>query len=208
MNKILIAIISIVITLLILIISIVINIRLLQEYVWKDNSIKAIEIVISLPQLFKIPDDYHKRISELYSIYKNTTTVNFEQYKEYGNTIFEIKNNCILRALKLIGESTTKDFRAYKLYTPGGLSHGISAYAIGLENYSNDEVTTYINNMTKIMEAIPKNLPDKKVLTKEAINSITYYADYARIVYDTDKKIESIDENRTKFLGKRYIDKL
>lgn len=207
MNKILIGVISIVITLLVLAISIIINIRLLQEHVWKDESVKAIEIAILQPQLFKIPDDYHKRIIELYNVYKTVNTVNLPQFNEFGNTIFEVKNNSILRALKLIGDSTTRDFRAYKLYTPGGTSHAISAYALGLENYSNDEIITYINNMTKIMEAIPKNLPDKKVLTKESINSITYYVDYARIVYDTDKKIESIDNDRTKFIGKRYIGK-
>lgn len=188
--------------------SIFLNIKLLKEFIWKDDSIKAIEIVLKQPNLFKIPADYQKGIEHLYSVYSRVNEENKKQYEEYGSTVFEIKNICITKALGLIGNSITKDFRAYKLYHIGGTSHGFLTYAVGMEKYTTDEINIYLNSMDKIIEAIPKNIPEKEIMLKNPINSITYYADYAKIIYNSDKRIEQIDANSQRFIGRRYIDKL
>lgn len=189
-------------------ISICINIFIYNKYVDIDENAKLVEIILNQPDTLNLPEDNVRHIKSLFTIYNDVTQDNYKTYSDYGNSVFAIKGNCILRALKLINNGSTRDFRAYKLYTPGGLSHGLLTYATGMEKYSNDEVEIYIHNLTKIMEAIPKNIPDKSILTKESINSITYYADYARIVYDIDMKIEKIDNDRSKYIGKRYIDKI
>lgn len=207
MNKLLIAVTAISLFFILLGASIFLNIKLLLENNWKDDSVKAIEIVVKQPVLFKIPPDYQKEIEYLYSIYKTINKENYSKFSEFGSTIFEIKNACITRALNLIGNSITKDFRGYKLYNIGGDTHGFLTYAIGMEKYTTDEVNLYINNMDKIIAAIPKNIPSKDSLIKTPINSITYYADYAKIIYNADLKIEQIEANNQRFIGKKYVDK-
>ena len=77
-----------------------------------------------------------------------------------------------------------------------------------MEKYSTDDIESYLSSMSKIVEAIPKNIPEKDILIKNPINQITYYADYAQIIYDTDMKINQINANERKFLGKKFINKL
>lgn len=173
-----------------------------------DDRIQAIESVTKVPSIFKLPDDYTKRIKELYVIYKTIKEENKDLYKEFGSTVDEIKNECIAQAVALIGSSSTKDFRARKVFTVGGLSHGLSAYVIDTEKMNDDEVTTYVRNITKILEAVPRNLPDKDTLTSKNIINITYYADYARIVYDIDRQIDRINHDETNYYGLRFEDKL
>ena len=187
--------------------SLFINFKLIKD-VWKDESIKVIEVVLKNPNIFKIPADCINKINELYLVYKNVDEENKTQYEEYGKTVLEIKYETLKGALDLISQTSTKDFRTYKLYHIGGSSHGFITYAIGMEKYSTDDIESYLSSMDKIVEAIPKNIPEKDILIKNPINQITYYADYAQIIYDTDMKINQINANERKFLGKKYINKL
>lgn len=177
---------------------------------WKDDRIQAIEAVIKNPKLFKIPESVDKSIRELYSTYLKINKDNISEYAKLGSSVDIAKNACLTQALSLIGNSLTQDYRAYKLFSIGGLSHGLLGYAVDMESYSKEEVNTYMNNLTKLTEAIPRNLPDKDILTTRPIHSITYYADYARIVYDIDKQIDRIDHDEDSPLnyGKHFADKI
>ena len=84
-------------------------------------------------------------------------------------------------------------------------NNSIRVTLFNLEKYNKDEITTYSNNIKYILKAIPDNIPDQDILSKNPINSITYYVDYAKIIYDFDKKVEYIDNKFYKNLGRRYI---
>jgi len=191
----------------IFIISLVVNCLLVYDKWFEDERLNTIELVIKNPKFFKIPEDSHKAIKKYYADYSKITADNVSTF-DYGSSVLVAKNECLSRALSLIGNTLTQDFRAYKPLTIGGLSHGILAYAVGMEKYTNDEIEIYMNNLLKITNAIPRNLPDKNTLVKRPINSILYYVDYAKIIYDIDKRIDIINHDEQTYYGKRFEDKL
>lgn len=190
-------------------ISVYFNLIYYRDYALKDDRVQAVEVILKNPALFKIPVESLKVIDKYYTDYKNIKEENLSTYKDYGISVSMVKNECLTRALGLVGNSLTQDFRAYRLFTIGGLSHGILAYAVDMERNSNAEVEIYMNNIRKIMDAVPKNLPHKDILIKKPINTIEYYVDYAKIIYDIDKQIDSINhETGTTYYGKRFENSL
>jgi hypothetical protein len=169
-----------------------------------DDRRKIIRLVVKHPDIFRYAEIRRNFMVKTLKTCDDLNESNFKKY-DFGDTLLSSKNGCIDKVIHTIRQgvvntSTLDTNTGYASLYIGNTSNSFQINSVG-EELKGAEAQTYMNNIEKLLRAIPKNVPDKATLKVLNIASVAYFDDFANIKYVKDYQAEKLAEEGIPYRG-------
>lgn len=162
-------------------------------------------MVLNHPKVFPFSNLRIKTIKDLLKTCNGINNNNYTKF-DFGTTVAATKEGCMNKTLSYItngiqnGVSAESSIDNTVLHI-GDSSNGFLAQVIRGHELSDKENELYIKNIQKLINAIPKNIPDKNILKKWKIINVNYLDTYAKIEFLQDAEMKALAKEGTLYRG-------
>lgn len=171
----------------------------------RDDRITIAKMIIKYPRIFPVSKDTRAAVLNQYERCRSMNETNFVGFK-YADNYESSKEVCVDNILKPFINSLERStmltsISGQTILMIGNPSNSFLANATGMEGLTDTEASRYLNNIRLILEALPKNLPDKKVLSAFSIVDVKFYDRFARITYEEDRLADGLKKKNEPYRG-------